>query len=98
MKTKLIALALIIVAIMMFSGCSNESGHSLNGRIEILHKDKSWNDGYGPITYFRDVVTDVVYISFNGGLAPLLNADGTPVLWSEIENKNTYPFQEVEKN
>ena len=97
MKTKLIALALIVVAIMMFSGCSDESTHSLNGRIEMLHKDKSWNYGYGPITYFRDVVTDVVYISFNGGLVPLLNADGTPVLWSEIENKNTYPFQEVEK-
>lgn len=97
MKTKLIALVLLIAAIMMLAGCSDESAHSLNGRIERVHKDKSWNDGYGPITYLRDVVTDVVYISFNGGLVPLLNADGTPVLWSEMENKNTYPFQEVEE-
>jgi hypothetical protein len=86
MKTKLIALALIIAATMMFAGCSDESVHSLNGRIERVHHDKGLNSGYGPTTYLRDVVTDVVYISFNGGLAPLLNADGTPVLWSEIES------------
>ena len=87
MKTKLIALALIIAATMMFAGCSDESVHSLNGRIEALHKDNSWNDGYGPVMYFRDVVTDVMYIKFDGGLAPLLNVDGTPVRWSDIKSE-----------
>lgn len=86
MKTKLIALALIIAAMLMFAGCNDKSVHSLNGRIEILHIDKSWNDGKGPITYFRDIMTDVVYVEIGDGVAPLLNADGIPVLWSEIES------------
>lgn len=43
--------------------------------------------------YYRDIYTDVVYVfayypvvyGGGGSLTPLLKSDGTPYLWSEIE-------------
>lgn len=91
MKTKLIALALIIAAMFMFAGCTSdriaEDTPSLNNRFERLYTDTGWNDGIGGVVYYRDMVTDALYFNMGHGLSPLLNADGTPVLWSDIESE-----------
>ena len=106
MKTKLIALALIIAAIMMFAGCDTSAVNSttetsnktnlettMPKRMEYLFKDRCHGVDY--FYYYRDVYTDIVYVfayrsdGYGGGgsFTSLLNADGTPVLWSEIESE-----------
>lgn len=111
MKTKIIALALIIASIMMFAGCCDHcvttnvdsSGteaipevnpeDTLPGRMEFVARD--YQISFADFYYFRDVYTDVVYVfvyrsaGYGGGgsFTPLLNADGTPVLWSDIESE-----------
>ena len=89
MKTKIIALILIIASLFIFTGCSDSTVTSdiplLNDRIEWIYTDAGWNNGVGGVAYYRDVVTDVVYVRISTDLTPLLHADGTPILWSEIE-------------
>lgn len=91
MKTKIIALILITASLLIFTGCSTNTVTSdiplLNDRFERMYTDAGWNDGMGAVVYFRDIVTDVVYMTINSDLTPLLHADGTPVLWSEIEKE-----------
>ena len=119
MKTKLIALALLISAMFMFAGCdtsgmANTTNPTVNtpvqtnpetalsDRMEFLCRDYC---SYSEFYYYRDVYTDVVYVlayrasgyGSGGSFTPILNADGTPILWSEIKDRNIYPFQEVEE-
>lgn len=66
---------------------------TLPGRMECVARD--YQSHYADFYYFRDVYTDVVYVlayrssGYGGGgsFTPLLNADGTPILWSEIESE-----------
>ena len=91
MKIKIIALILIIASLFILTGCSTNTVTSdtppLNDRIERMYTDAGWNNGIGGVVYYRDVVTDVVYVKIDTDLTPLLDADGTPVLWSEIEKE-----------
>ena len=69
----------IILLTLMLASCSNpEYSYSfLEGRFEKM----ACVDG---IYYFRDTVTDVVYIKKYYELCVMVKADGTPCLWSEL--------------
>lgn len=102
MKTKTIALMLIIVSLFIFVGCDADGAYTadsaeesiktiLSERMEFLFVNRCPTADF---YYYRDVYTDVVYVlayrssGYGGGgsFIPLLSTDGTPILWSEIEN------------
>lgn len=87
MKKKIFCLLLILIMpLMLFSGCSSNAQTSSNGSefivgdivfIKVVRGDD--------FDIFVDKNTRVMYI-FNktyhqGGLTVLVNADGTPMLW-----------------
>lgn len=100
MKTKIIALILIIVTLFIFAGCETAQDKPKN---EIIKTNNDCRFEYLGIEenpyfdeqfqYWRDATTDVVYVFYRygsgngrcGGFTPLINADGTPILWSEIK-------------
>lgn len=99
---KLIALIMIITILFIFVGCEvaqekperdvikmdNECRFEYLGIEENPYFDEQFQ-------YWRDTTTDVVYVFYRygsgngrcGGFTPLLNADGTPILWSEIQEE-----------
>ena len=105
MKKRTICLLVTVMLIVAAIGCDYD-GHTvgaagsederkteaLENRLERVARDVS--DYSVEFLYFRDRVTDVVYVfagtdgthgDTGGSLTPLLKPDGTPVLWSEIE-------------
>lgn len=89
---------LIIVALFIFVGCDSiqyeKDTLSGNSRFEYLDYREEIIENDISVLYFRDTITDVVYIYFydsggnatTGGFTPLIAADGKPILWSEIKN------------
>lgn len=98
MKTKIITLMLIIVTLFIFVGCDSiqyeEDTLGENSRFEYLDYREEIIKNDISVLYFRDTITDVVYIYFydaggnatTSGFTPLIDADGKPILWSEIKN------------
>lgn len=86
---KQFALMFAIAFIALLTGCSTnkitDDVPEADNRFERMYTDAGWNDGIGGVSYYRDVVTDVVYFNMGSGHVPLLHEDGTPYLWSEIE-------------
>ena len=103
MKTKIIVLIMIITTMFIFVGCDSAAQTKPENdvvkiddtcRFEylgIMEKPYSGDRFY----YWRDTTTDVVYVTYKsgsgngayGGFTPLLNADGTPILWNDIKNE-----------
>lgn len=101
MKTKIVALTLIIVSLFIFTGCSIVQNKPDNDITKINNECRFEYLGFEENPYFneqffywRDTITDVVYVSYRrgagngsyGGFTPLLDADGTPILWNDIKN------------
>lgn len=95
MKKAVILCLVVLCMCLCLSGCSEyvdsfEKGYETgvervknnNGIFEIVAQDNV-ND----MTILRDTVTDVLYVRYTlmerGGLTVMLNADGTPLLYSE---------------
>ena len=80
--------AILLVIAVLFSGCGRETGESFtkSGRLIIVSNSSNSN-----APYFDTVVADkdtgvlylVIYAGNHCGITPLLNADGTPMLWKE---------------
>ena len=105
MKKRTICLRATVLLIGAVVGCDYDGytvgaagsadvgkSEALENRLERVAMDVS--DYSVEFLYFRDRVTDVVYVfagtdgshgDSGGSLTPLLKPDGTPVLWSEIE-------------
>ena len=100
MKIKIIAFMMIVATLFMFTSCDvlqdkpdNEVSITNDDcRFEYLGvQERPYACEY--FQYWRDTTTDVVYVFYRygsgngqcGGFTPLINADGTPVLWSEME-------------
>lgn len=95
MKKKIVYLLLILIMpLMLFSGCGNNAQTSSNGSefiigdivfIKVIRGDD--------FDIFVDKNTKVMYIfnktTYQGGLTVLVNADGTPMLWEgELKGEN----------
>lgn len=90
MKKLIVFVIAAIASMIFFTGCGDLNKvdytiRELDNRIERMYTDSGWNDGDGGRVYYRDTVTDVVYVMVRDSIAPLLHEDGTPYLWSEIE-------------
>lgn len=92
---KIIAIVLIILVLTTLISCGASLNYPLKNRFEFM--------GYGGATknnqrlrYYRDTVTDVVYISVYQGLSVMEKADGTPYLWSELIEENSVNNSETE--
>lgn len=72
-------IAIILLTLMLVSCDSSEHSYSfLEGRFEEMAC------GVDGICYYRDTVTDIVYIQKRYELCIMVKADGTPYLWSEL--------------
>ena len=88
MKKKLLCLLLVLIMpVMVLAGCnyedvqSNKVGKEYNiGSLTFVKIEQS-----GAFCILVDKDTRVMYLfnrdAYQGGLTPLLNADGTPMLW-----------------
>lgn len=87
MMKKVISVILLVVVILTLCGCGRKEGDSFtkSGRFVIV----SGNNPNAP--YYETVITDkdtgVLYLVIYGynhcGITPILNADGTPMLWKD---------------
>ena len=88
---KLIIFILILCSLLFLVSCGKDKIQDslpiLNDRFERIYTDAGYNRGIGGVAYYRDIQTDVIYTSFGGSLCPLLNSDGTPVLYNDIEKE-----------
>ena len=99
---KLIVFMMIVATLFIFAGCEVAQKRPENDTIKMdnecrfeylgIQEDPYFNDQF---QYWRDTTTDVVYVFYRygsgngrcGGFTPLLNADGTPILWSEVQGE-----------
>jgi hypothetical protein len=98
---KLIVFIMIIAMLLIFVGCETtntnttspeEIENTPSERMEYLFVE--YVNGI-EFSYYRDIYTDVVYIftyegrgyGGAGGFTPLLDTDGTPILWREIKSE-----------
>lgn len=88
---KLIIFILILYLLLFLVSCGKDKIQDnlpiLNDRFERIYTDAGYNQGIGGVAYYRDIQTDVIYTSFGSSIFPLLNSDGTPVLYSDIEKE-----------
>ena len=84
---KLIALILIAFMLIALVSCARpiEEAPILNDRFEYIGYGGTVN-GNG-VCYYRDTVTDVVYVRIYYGMSVLVKEDGTPYLWSELREE-----------
>lgn len=88
---RIVVLLLIMLMLITMVACSNfepsqpNTEVNTNPRFEYVCSEKAKDSGL-LINYYRDMVTDVVYIRLdsNHGFSVMFNADGTPYLWSEL--------------
>ena len=87
---KIIAIILLILMLATLTACTTakEDHPQLNDRFECMY-DGGFVDNAGTLLYYRDTVTDIVYVRINTGMAVMLKADGTPYLWSELMEETT---------
>ena len=95
MKFKLLIITLILaitlLPLLVSCDTTTENPEPLS-RFERVLTER--DEGFY-IYYYRDIYTDVVYFqryvpagnATYGGLTVLLHADGTPILWSELERQ-----------
>ena len=80
---KIIAIILIILILTTLISCETSANDTLKNRFEYMGKEGCTSNGH-TIRYYRDTVTDVVYVSIYQGMSVMVKADGTPYLWSEL--------------
>lgn len=68
----------IVLLTLILASCDNPEYAGLESRFEEMAC------GVDDICYYRDTVTDVVYIKRYYELCVMVKADGTPYLWSEL--------------
>lgn len=84
---KVISVILLVVVILALCGCGRKEGDNFtkSGRFVIVSGDNPNAPYYE--TVIRDKDTDVLYLVIYGynhcGITPILNADGTPMLWKD---------------
>ena len=89
---RIVVLLLIVPMLMIMVACTNfespqsEAEVNTNPRFEYVHSEKVVNNSGLWINYYRDIITDVVYIRLgsNHGFSVMFKANGTPYLWSEL--------------
>ena len=88
MKKKIVA-ALAVLAVVS-TGCSNNQGETIFGKIDIKGEQSSFGliEEYNGFDVIYDKETGVVYTMSNksyayGILTPLLNADGSPKIYQK---------------
>lgn len=86
MKKIICILLIATMAVIGFAGCNCNASAIEDNRFEkLLYSDHM---GAYKIVYYRDVKTDVIYMFTSdmdcGGICPLYNADGTPILYDEF--------------
>ena len=72
---------MILCSLILLTGCKNRF-YDVDTKaitLEIVEKNTVCQ-----IYIYRDVDTDVLYISRGYGPSPILNADGTPKLYSQV--------------
>ena len=77
---KIIVCILTLCLLLILVSC----GKNENSRFEKVYCDNGYNQGVGGIAYYRDTQTDVMYFNIWQGISPLLNSDGTPMLYEEF--------------
>lgn len=86
MKKIICVLLIAAMAVIGFTGCTSDIEKIENSRFESLPYYEDMG-GYN-ILYFRDTITDIIYImntdAYQGGICPLYNTDGTPMLYDEF--------------
>ena len=86
MKKIICILLIAVMAVIGFVGCNCDASAVEDNRFEKL----SYSDRMGGyrISYYRDVKTDVIYMFTSdmdcGGICPLYDTDGTPMLYDEF--------------
>lgn len=90
---RIVALLLIVPMLIIMVACTNfepqsETEINTNPRFEYVCSEKVEDSGL-LINYYRDIITDVVYIRLDShhGFSVMFKADGTPYLWSELESE-----------
>jgi hypothetical protein len=86
MKKIICVLLIAAMATIGFAGCCANNEKVKIGRFESL---SYYDNTCGrEVRYFRDTITDIIYImnvdSYQGGICPLYNTDGTPMLYDEF--------------
>lgn len=88
MKHKLTPIILATVAVLSLTGCSggiveNDKAETVSGAMFVLHE---LSDEY---SIFEERETGVCYLEYKGsygrGITVMLNPDGTPRTWGEME-------------
>ena len=82
---RLIAIILVILILITLIACSTpieEDASILKNRFEYMGYGGTVNGS--SVGYYRDTVTDVVYVKIYYGMSVLVKEDGTPYLWSEL--------------
>jgi hypothetical protein len=80
MIKKIIICILTLCLLLVLVSC----GRNKDNRFEKVYFDSGYNQGMGGIVYYRDTQTDVIYFNIGHGISPLLNSDGTPMLYEEF--------------
>lgn len=90
MKKKIAALVVASILVGICVGCSNSSGDTLFGNIDISGAKSSFGiiAEYNAFDIIYDKETGVMYTMSNrsytyGVLTPLLNSDGTPKIYQK---------------
>lgn len=89
---KKITAILLICSLLFLGGCealpsTSETERNENNRFEKIKIDEAPYPNYY-FYYWRDTYTNIIYIEYNRGsgkgFTPLLNSDGTPMLYEEF--------------
>jgi hypothetical protein len=93
---KKIITILLICSLLFLGGCETlpsapETERNENSRFERIEIDETPYFNYY-FYYWRDTYTNIIYIEYHrgngngsrGGFTPLLNSDGTPMLYEEF--------------
>lgn len=89
MMKKAICVILLVAVASTICGCGRKTGDSFtkSGRFVIVSGDNSNAPYYETVIADKDtgVLYLVMYAHYHCGITPILNADGTPMLWKEGE-------------
>ena len=105
MKKKTVMLFILVVTAFSLIGCGESSNINANTNINQPSAYFERHDTGGVYSILVDKETGVCYLEskyINGagsyGLTVMLNADGTPKIWKEDQDKDQDEDQDVSKN